>query len=159
MQNSSILMKYAINYLSKYSSSKTNLERMLNNKIRRMKVEKQDKYILYNSIKEIIDKLEKNKFINDHNYTLSKISFFSSQGKSKNFIKNYFMQKGIDKNIIDETFEKFESDDPNWEIKSAKKFVKKKRLLNNIENKEKGLSKLGRAGFSYEISKKILEEN
>ena len=149
--NSTILMKYAINYLSKFSSSKANLEKMLKNKVRRLKIEKNDKYILYNSIQEIIDKLEKNKFINDNDYAFSKISFFSNQGKSKIYIKNYFIQKGLNQNIISETFEKFEENNINWEIKSAKIYKKKKRLLNDIENKNKSLSKLSRAGFSYEI--------
>ena len=156
MQNSSILMKYAINYLSKYSSSKKNLEKLLKNKIIRLKIEKKDKYLLYNSIEKIIKDLEKNNFINDGNYTFSKINFFFNQGKSKIFIKNYFIQKGIENEIIDKTFENFENTKTNWELESAKIFAKKKRLSNS-NDKEKNFSKLARAGFSYEISKKILE--
>lgn len=157
-QNSTILMKYAINYLSKYSSSKGNLERMLKNKVRRLKIENKEKYLLYNSIEKIINDLEKNNFLNDYNYTSSKISLFFFQGKSKIFIKNYFLQKGICKDIIDRVFIKFEDDNTNWENQSAKIFAKKKNLLKYIDNKEKILSKLARAGFSYEISKKILED-
>ena len=37
MTDNSKLMKYAIDYLSKFSSSKANLERVLKNKIRRSK--------------------------------------------------------------------------------------------------------------------------
>tara|TARA_B110000116_G_C16411775_1_gene392173 strand:+ start:101 stop:559 length:459 start_codon:yes stop_codon:yes gene_type:complete len=151
-------MKYAINYLSKYSSSKGNLERMLKNKVRRLKIENKEKYLLYNSIEKIINDLEKNNFLNDYNYTSSKISLFFFQGKSKIFIKNYFLQKGICKDIIDRVFIKFEDDNTNWENQSAKIFAKKKNLLKYIDNKEKILSKLARAGFSYEISKKILED-
>ena len=40
MPEISDLVKYAINYLSKYSSSKTNLERILRNKIRKTNIEK-----------------------------------------------------------------------------------------------------------------------
>ena len=40
MPEISDLVKYAINYLSKYSSSKKNLERILKNKIRRTNIEK-----------------------------------------------------------------------------------------------------------------------
>ena len=158
IQNSSILMKYAINYLSKYSSSKGNLDRMLKNKVRRLKIENKEKYLLYNSIEKIINDLEKNNFLNDYNYTSSKISLFFFQGKSKIFIKNYFLQKRICKDIIDRVFIKFEDDNNNWENQSAKIFAKKKNLLKYINNKEKILSKLARAGFSYEISKKILED-
>ena len=91
------LMKYAIDYLSKFISSKKNLNRILKNKIMRMKIEKKDKFLLYNSIPQIIIKLENNRLIDDKNYALSKIRSFAHQGKSKLFIKNYLIQKGIEK--------------------------------------------------------------
>jgi len=152
------LMKYAIGYLSKYSSSKKNLERILKKKIRTMKIEKKEKFILYNSIDQVMLNLEKNKYIDDNNYAISKIRLFAMQGKSKFFIKNYLIQKGIEKNILNNSLEQFEVDDPEWEKKSAKIFVRKKRLENSSENKQKNLSKMARAGFSYDISKEILEK-
>jgi len=156
-KNSLILMKYAINYLSKYSSSKANLEIILNKKIRRLKIEKKDKFFLYNSIEKIINDLEKNNLINDYNYISSKFDLFFHQGKSRIFIKSFFQQKGIEKDVIDKTFETFEKNNSNWEAESAKIFAKKKRLSND-KDKEKNLSKLARAGFNFEISKKILED-
>tara|TARA_B110000263_G_scaffold145810_1_gene126437 strand:- start:357 stop:836 length:480 start_codon:yes stop_codon:yes gene_type:complete len=156
-KSSLILMKYAINYLSKYNSSKANLEIILNKKIRRLKIEKKDKFFLYNSIKKIINDLEKNNLINDYNYISSKFDLFFHQGKSRIFIKSFFQQKGIEKDVIDKTFETFEKNNSNWEAESAKIFAKKKRLSND-KDKEKNLSKLARAGFNFEISKKILED-
>ena len=157
MSDKSKLMRYAIDYLSKFSSSKANLEKILKNKIRRLNIEKKDKFLLYNSIEEIISKLEKNNLINDSLYSLSKIRSFVFQGKSKLYIKSYFFQKGIDKQIIDDTFEDYESDNPQWELESAKTFARKKRL-SNIDDKEKKLSKMAQAGFNYEISKKTIDQ-
>ncbi len=159
MTEISDLVKYAINYLSKYSSSKTNLERILKNKIRRTKIEKREKFILYNSIPEVIKKLEKNNFINDYDYSTSKINIFISNGKSKNFIKNYLFKRGIDEKLSSQIFVELDEEDSMWEIKSAKTFARKKNFQNNNQNKEKNLSKMARAGFSYEIAKKIIEEN
>ena len=159
MSEISDLVKYAINYLSKYSSSKTNLERILKNKIRRTKIEKREKFILYNSIPEVIKKLEKNNFINDYDYSTSKINIFISNGKSKNFIKNYLFKKGIDEKLSSQIFVELDEEDSMWEIKSAKTFARKTNFQNNNQNKEKNLSKMARAGFSYEIAKKIIEEN
>ncbi len=158
MPEISDLVKYAINYLSKYSSSKTNLERILRNKIRKTNIEKKEKFILYNSIPDIIKKLEKNNFINDYNYASSKINIFISNGKSKIFIKNYLFKKGIDEKLSSEIFAQLNEEDSNWEIKSARTFARKKNFQKN-NNNEKNLSKMARAGFSYEIAKKILEEN
>jgi SOS response regulatory protein OraA/RecX len=158
MIDSNKLFKYAINYLSKYSSSKANLENILKSKIRRLKVEKKDKFFLYNSIDSIIDKLEKNKYIDDDNYTLTKIRGFVFQGKSRLFIKSYFFKKGIDVNIISRSLDLFDTENPNWELESAKTYVRKKRLLLDSQDKDKKLSKMARAGFSYEISIKILDK-
>ena len=153
------LVKYAINYLSKYSSSKTNLERILRNKIRRTNIEKKEKFTLYNSIPEIIKKLEKNNFINDYNYATSKVNTLISNGKSKIFIKNYLFKKEIDEQLSSNIFTELDEEDSNWEIKSARIFARKKNFQKNNKNNEKNLSKMARAGFSYEIAKKILEEN
>ena len=158
MSEISDLVKYAINYLSKYSSSKTNLERILRNKIRRTNIEKKEKFTLYNSIPEIIKKLEKNNFINDYNYATSKVNIFISSGKSKIFIKNYLFKKGIDEKLSSEIFAELNEEDSNWEIESARTFARKKNFQKNNNNNEKNLSKMARAGFSYEIAKKILEE-
>ena len=46
MNNLIMLKKYAVSYLSKYNTSKKNLDRILHNKIRRMNLEKKDKFIL-----------------------------------------------------------------------------------------------------------------
>ena len=152
------LVKYAINYLSKYSSSKTNLERILRNKIRKTNIEKKEKFTLYNSIPEIIKKLEKNNLINDYNYATSKVNTLISNGKSKIFIKNYLFKKEIDEKLSSDIFTELDEEDSNWEIKSARIFARKKNIKKD-NNNEKNLSKMARAGFSYEIAKKILEEN
>ena len=159
MTDKSKLMRYAIDYLSKFSSSKKNLERILKGKIMRLKIEKKDKPELYNSIPEIVLKLESNKFINDENYTLSKIRVLSQQGKAKAFIINYLMQKGIEKNIISESLSEYENINSDWEIDSANIFARKKRLIKSAENYQKNLNKMSRAGFNYSISSKILENN
>ena len=157
MDNRVILNKYAINYLSKYNTSKKNLEKILRNKIRRMNLEKKEKFILYNSITAIITGLESKKFIDDKYYTKSKIRNFSLQGKSKNFIKSYLILKGIEKDLINEMLNNFELENPDWEIQSAKIFIRKKRLgMNNAKNMKKDLGKMANAGFDYNISKKTL---
>ena len=158
MSNIIILKKYAYSYLSKYNTSKKNLDRILHNKVRRMNLKKKDKCILYSSITSIITDLEINKLIDDKNFAESKIYSLSLQGKSKIFIISYLVQKGIEKNLIEETFGNFELKNPNWETESAKIFARKKRLgVKHSNNLEKDLAKMARAGFNYKIIKEILE--
>jgi SOS response regulatory protein OraA/RecX len=151
------LMKYAIDYLSKFNSSKKNLERILKSKIMRLKIEKKDKHKLYNSIPEIVLKLESNKFINDENYTLSKIRVLAHQGKAKAFIKNYLVNKGVEKNVISESLSEYENINPDWEINSANIFVRKKRMIKTAENYQNNLNKMARAGYNFDLCIKVLK--
>ena len=154
--NQKKLLKYAIDYLSKYDSSKKNLIEVIKRKIFRLNISGIEKSKLINEIENIILKLEKNDLINDKRYIFSKISSLSRLGKSKIFIFNYLIKKGIKNTEIEESLEAFLENNDNWELNSAKLYAKKKRLLQSDEAYEKKLAKMARAGFSYDICKKIL---
>jgi regulatory protein len=157
MDNKDKLLKYAIYYLSKYSSSKKNLEFILKKKIRRLSDEKKIRFNLYNEIQIIIEKLEKLNLINDQVFVESKIQSLQYQAKSKNYIKQYLLQKGIDKQLIEEQISLFYENNKNLEKENALKFAKKRNLLDNDQDYQKKLSKMARAGFSYDIAKEILK--
>ena len=157
MDNKDKLLKYAIYYLSKYSSSKKNLEFILKKKIRRLSDEKKIRFQLYNEIQIIIEKLEKLNLINDQVFVESKIQSLQYQAKSKNYIKQYLLQKGIDKQLIEEQISLFYENYKNLEKENALKFAKKRNLLDNDQDYQKKLSKMARAGFSYDIAKEILK--
>jgi regulatory protein len=157
MDNKDKLLKYAIYYLSKYSSSKKNLEFILKKKIRRLSDEKKIRFQLYNEIQIIIEKLENLNLINDQVFVESKIQSLQYQAKSKNYIKQYLLQKGIDKQLIEEQISLFYENNKNLEKENALKFAKKRNLLDNDQDYQKKLSKMARAGFSYDIAKEVLK--
>ena len=157
MDNKEKLLKYAIYYLSKYSSSKKNLEYILKKKIRRISDEKKIRFQLYKEIKNIIYKLEQLKLINDKIYAESKINALLNQVKSKNYIKQYLIRKGVSQELADEQISLFYEKNQNLEKENALKFAKKRNLINDKKDYEKKLAKMARAGFSYEISKEILK--
>ena len=150
------LLKYAVDYLSKYDSSKNNLVNVLKRKILRLNVTNFEKKKLIDIIESIILKLEKNKFIDDDRYSSTKIVSLSNSGRSKKFIFNYLIKKGVSKSQIQNNLNLMKQDNDNWELESAKIFSKKKKLLEKNESYEKKLAKMARAGFSYDICKKIL---
>ena len=150
------LLKYAVDYLSKYDSSKNNLVSVLKRKILRLNVTNFEKKKLIDIIENIILKLEKNKFIDDDRYSSTKILSLSNSGRSKNFIFNYLIKKGVNKTQIQNNLNSMNQNNDNWELESAKIFVKKKKLLEKNDSYEKKLAKMARAGFSYDICKKIL---
>ena len=160
MNNKKLMMKYAVNYLSRYNSSKKNLERLLKRKIMRLKdTSTEEKVVLNKYILEILNELESKNIINDKEFVISKINNFFTQGKSKNFIILSLLKKGLIKELIEDSLQKFELDNPEWELNSAQIFAKKKRLgkYGKQINKEKDLAKMARAGFSYEIANKIFD--
>ena len=157
MDNKDKLLKYAIYYLSKYSSSKKNLEFILKKKIRRLSEEKKIRFQLYNEIQFIIEKLEKLNLINDQVFVESKIQSLQHQVKSKNYIKQYLLQKGIDKQLIEDQISLFYENNKNLEKENALKFAKKRNLLDSDQDYQKKLSKMARAGFSYDIAKEVLK--
>ena len=129
----------------------------LKKKIRRLSDEKKVRFDLYNEINKIIKKLENSNLIDDVIFTESKIKFLLYQAKSKNYIRQYLLKKGISKEIINEQISLHYDDSQNIEKENALKFAKKKKLLDDDKDYEKKLSKMARAGFSYEISKEILK--
>ena len=151
------LLKYAVYYLSRYSSSKKNLEYILKKKIRRLTEEKKIRYELYQEINHIINKLEQLKLLNDEVFSESKINSLLMQAKSKNYIKQYLVRKGVSQELADEQISLFYEKNQNLEKENALKFAKKRNLLIDNKDYEKKLSKMARAGFSYEISKEILK--
>ena len=156
MKNKINLLKYTINYLSKFSSSKKNLELILKLKIQRITKDKKERFELYKEMIDIFKNLEKNNLINDERYSFNKIIFFANQGKSKNYIIRYLYSKGIEKTLIEKQLINFEEQNSNWEEEAAIIFVKKKFLKNSKISYEKKISRMARAGFNYELCKKIL---
>jgi len=156
MTNKTYLLKYAIKYLSKFSSSKKNLDRILKSKIQRLKNDKKERYHLYKELNYVYEQLEKNNFLSDENYSFNKINILAKQGKSINYIKKYLYSKGIENKTIINQLANYENQNPEWEIKSARIFAQKRKLISSNENYEKKLAKMARAGFSYELCKEIL---
>ena len=126
-------------------------------KIKRISDEKKIRFHLYKEIKIIIDKLEQLKLINDTSYAESKINALLNQVKSKNYIKQYLIRKGVRSEVADEQISLFYEKNQNLEKENALKFAKKRNLINDKKDYEKKLAKMARAGFSYEISKEILK--
>ncbi len=154
--NEEKLLKFAIDYLSKYDSTKKNLLYVLKRKILRLKIPKEEKAIIFSKVNSVFEILEKNNFIDDNRYTFSKILSLSKQGKSKKYIFNYLNKKGVNNSDIQNNFDDFQKNNNDWELNSANLFAKKKRLFDSEVSYEKKLAKMARAGFSYDVCKKIL---
>ena len=157
------LKDLAYSYLEKYSPSKQQLKVYLLKKyLTKIKGAKSKKEVS-SIIDEVIKNLEKNRIINDELYSDSKARMFLRRGYSLNKINQSLRHKGIDSKYIKQSIDKIEEDQIEPDFVSALKLCKRRRIgpLRPQANRElfykKDMGILARGGFSFELSKRILD--
>ncbi len=150
-------------YLEKYSPSKQQLKIYLLKKYLTKFNNSKSKKDLSNIIEKVLINLEKNKLISDELYSDSKSRMLLRRGYSINKISQSLRQKGIKNEFIKKSIEKIKEDKIEPDFISALKLCKKRRIgaLRPGANRElfykKDMGILARAGFSFEMSKRILD--
>ena len=157
------LRDLAYSYLEKYSPSKQQLKVYLLKKyLTKIKGTKSKKEVTL-IIDEIISKLEKNRILNDEMYSDSKARMFLRRGYSLNKINQSLRNKGIDGKFIKQSIDKIKEDEIEPDFVSALKLCKRRRIgpLRPDDNRElfykKDMGILARSGFSFDLSKRILD--
>jgi len=172
------LANIALYYLSRYAASEASLRKVLENRLRKAIIqdeelssnyENQEK--LKEAINEIVEKHKKSGAINDKEYSFTKVLSFRRSGGSTRKIYLKLQQKGIDKKLIEDALKKAEEEsEENSEEVAALSYARKRRLgefrsklsLDRMSKeklsklKEKDYATMARAGFSYDIIKKII---
>ena len=114
-------------------------------------------------IDEIISNLEKNKILNDEMYSDSKARMFLRRGYSLNKINQSLRGKGIDDKYVKQSIQKIKENEIEPDFVSALKLCKRRRIgpLRPEGNRElfykKDMGILARGGFSFELSKRVLD--
>ncbi len=157
------LRDLAYSYLEKYSPSKQQLKVYLLKKyLTKIKGTKSKKEVTL-IIDEIISKLEKSRILNDEMYSDSKARMFLRRGYSLNKINQSLRNKGIDSKFIKQSIDKIKEDEIEPDFVSALKLCKRRRIgpLRPDDNRElfykKDMGILARSGFSFDLSKRILD--
>ena len=150
-------------YLEKYSPSKQQLKVYLLKKyLTKIKGTKSKKEVT-SIIDEIILNLEKNKILNDEMYSDSKARMFLRRGYSLNKINQSLRNKGVENRFIKKSIEKIKDENIEPDFVSALKLCKRRRIgpLRPDENRElfykKDMGILARGGFSFDLSKRVLD--
>ena len=156
------LRGFAYNYLEKYNPSKQQLRIYLFKKSLKKKINIINKKKLFELIDIVISTLENQKLVSDKYYSETKSRDFLRRGYSLNKIRYSLMQKGIDEKYIKASISKIKENETDPDFFSAIKICKKRRIgpCREESNRplffKKDISILARSGFSYEISKKVL---
>ena len=106
--------------------------------------------------------MEQNKFLNDELYSDSKSRSLLRRGYSLNKINQSLRMKGIDQKFIKQSIEKIKNKEIEPDFVSALKLCKRRRIgaIRPNANRElfykKDMGVLARAGFDYDLSKRVL---
>ena len=157
------LRDLAYSYLEKYNPSKQQLKVYLLKKyLTKIKGSKSKKEVT-SIIDEIILNLEKKRILNDEMYSDSKARMFLKRGYSLNKINQSLRSKGIDSKFIKQSIDKIKEGEIEPDFVSALKLCKRRRIgpLRPDDNRElfykKDMGILARGGFSFDLSKRILD--
>ena len=157
------IRNFAYAYLEKYSPSKQQLKIYLFKKYVKKNEHKFNKKELFNLIDIVTSSLENQRLINDKYYSDAKSKAFLRRGYSLNKIRYSLIKKGIDEKYIKSSISKIKENESDPDFFSAIRICKRRRIGPSREESnrslfyKKDISILARSGFSYEISKKILE--
>ena len=157
------IRNFAYLYLEKYSPSKQQLKTYLFKKFLTKKQRIYNKKEIFNLIDTVVITLVDQKLLSDKYYSDAKSKAFFRRGYSLNKIRYSLIKKGIDQKYIKASISKIKENESDPDFFSAIKLCKRRRIgpIREEDNRslfyKKDISILARSGFSYEISKKILE--
>jgi len=117
-------------------------------------------YYPEDSIRIAIEYVKSYGYIDDRRYVENYVNF-KSVSKSRYQIKNFLLQKGVDKNLISEVCDKYYETSENSERKLIEKLISKRKVdIINItrEEKSKLLGYLTRRGFQIDLINGVINE-
>jgi len=157
------IRNFAYSYLEKYSPSIQQLKTHLFKKLIKSKQKISSKREMFSLIDTVVNTLIDQKLLSDEYYSDSKSKAFLRRGYSLNKIRHSLIKKGIDQKYIKASISKIKEDESDPDFFSAIKLCKRRRIGPNRDESnrplfyKKDISILARSGFSYELSKKVLE--
>jgi len=157
------IRNFAYSYLEKYSPSKQQLKTYLLKKLIKKKQQISSKKEIFNLIDSVITTLINQKLLSDKYYSEAKSKALLRRGYSLNKIRYSLIQKGIDQKYIQASISKIKENESDPDFFSAIKLCKRRRIgASRPEGNrslffKKDISILARSGFSYEVSKKVLD--
>ena len=157
------IRNYSYSYIEKYSPSKQQLRTYLFKKLIKKDKKTINKKEIFSLIDTVIISLIDKNFLSDEYYSDAKSKAFYRRGYSLNKIRYNLIKKGIDQKYIKASISKIKDNESDPDFFSAIKMCKRRRIGPNREESnrplfyKKDISILARSGFSYEVSKKVLD--
>ena len=158
------LEKAAVHYLDRFATSRRNLRRVLLGKVERSaRFHGTDRKEGAAAVDGILDRFTAAGLLDDRSYAEARVRTLHGQGASARAIRLKLMQKGVDAEHIDGALARLAHDLPDPEWAAALRFAERKRLgphrveAARLAAREKDLAALSRAGFDYDLTKRIVD--
>jgi regulatory protein len=155
----SYLHNAALYYLQRYATSAANLRRVLMRKVKKSCAHHgQNEAECVPLVDELIERFAATGLIDDAVYARGRAESLRRQGRSKQAIHAKLQVKGLKKTQIDEALAIVDLEE-DAELRAALHLARKKKLgpwrVKDADPK-KEMAAMGRAGFSFDVARKVL---
>jgi regulatory protein len=158
------LKNVALYYLQRYASSSANLKSVLMRRVHRSCAHHGSSVDVGESLVDgVINRLQELGLLNDAAFAEAQAISMHRRGNSRRAIKMKLFQKGLGGGDIDAALSSLEEEFEDFEFIAAAALARRRRLgpyRDDQVRKElykKDLATISRAGFSYDIAKKVID--
>ncbi|MCB8819358.1 regulatory protein RecX [Microvirga rosea] len=160
------LQRAAMAYLERYASSAENLRRVLRRKVeKRCRLRGEDPSEFHEAVDEVVAKSLRTGLVDDTRYAEARVATLRRRGGSARAIRAKLALKGIDRETIAAALDQDHdhdqvSEDP--EEQAALALARRRRLGpfrpgEREPYRDKDLAVLARAGFSFDIARRVVD--
>ena len=161
----SYLENAALYYLQRYASSTENFRRVMMRKIERSCRHHGDTAADFAPVVEdLIARYVATGLLNDETFARARAATLRRQGRSRQAIQAKMAAKGLPPAAIAAALATVDEDAPDAELHAAQKLAQKKKLgpwrtrpVTDPKDLQKEMAAMARAGFSYDIARRVLE--
>lgn len=154
----------ALYYLQRFASSSANLRRVLMGKVERSaRAHGTDRAEGAALVEALIERYQRSGLLDDKAYAEMKAASLHRRGTSTRAIREKLSLKGVGGDEIAAALESVDEETPgDTELAAAVALARRRRLgpfrrTGREEHREKDMAALGRAGFGYQIARKVVD--
>lgn len=151
-------------YLERRSTTSAHLKRLLMDRVRRSIAEHGGDAAEAEALVDAeIVRLQELGYLNDALYAEHRAKSLHARGTSGRRIQATLHGKGLDREQIDDALGTLAEEEPEPDLAAAATFARKRRLgpwrtgESTPESRKKELDKLGRAGFSWDVARQVID--
>lgn len=155
------LERAALAYLERFAASAESLRRVLLRRVEKSaRAHDTDREEGAAWIEALIERYRRSGLLDDKAYAEARTASLRRQGRSARAISEKLAMKGVDRGVIDEALAPTRT--PADELGAAATLARKRRIgpfrpaAQRSDNRDRDLAVLARAGFPYDIARKVI---